>query len=438
MNGYGSPQWTPNGVSVCSTGAQYSGCLVPDGDGGAIIVWEDQRPPQYHYGIYAQRIDSLGQFLWASQGVPVCTLSYDVSLGSLAGDGSGGVYIVWDNQAIINQYKNIYAQHLNAAGSALWSSGGLAVCTAGLDQIGARAVASGEGVIFVWSDERSGTREVYAQRIDNQGNVRWADNGVRLSGSSSGQKTLYSVCGDPAGGAIAIWQIFTGSLYNIFVQKVDTLGVKLWEANGVSPSINSGSQFGPRIIADGSGGTIVSWYDFYHSNFDVFAQRIGGTGLRQWSDTGSAVCVYAGSQQYQEMASDGKGGAIIVWQDARNGNDDIYALRVRADGSMGVSEGEMTIMAPAGRMRWQCRPNPFSRYVDISCHAPNERIQRFKIYNLSGQCIRILNTEYISDGCHRARWDGRNDHGELVSAGVYLVRLEGAGVSGSARVAVVR
>lgn len=84
------------------------------------------------------------------------------------------------------------------------------------------------------------------------------------------------------------------------------------------------------------------------------------------------------------------------------------------------------------------RPNPFNQTTTISYQTTTSGPVSLKVYNVYGQLVRTLESGQKPAGYHRARWDGRNDRGEAVSAGVYLVRLEGQGLLRSARVAVVR
>ena len=59
-----------NGTAI-GTGAnnQVNAVAVPDGAGGAIIAWADNRVNTYD--IYAQRVNAWGQALWTANGVPV-------------------------------------------------------------------------------------------------------------------------------------------------------------------------------------------------------------------------------------------------------------------------------------------------------------------------------------------------------------------------------
>jgi hypothetical protein len=62
---------------------------------------------------------------------------------------------------------------------------------------------------------------------------------------------------------------------------------------------------------------------------DIYAQKINSTGSTIWDDNGKIICNALGDQWYPKIVSDGKEGAIITWQDHRNGlNYDIYAQKI--------------------------------------------------------------------------------------------------------------
>src|SRR6187551_1414534 len=44
------------------------------------------------------------------------------------------------------------------------------------------------------------------------------------------------------------------------------------------------------------------------------------------------ICTATGAQTTPAIISDGAGGAIVAWADARSGNRDIYVQRISADG----------------------------------------------------------------------------------------------------------
>ncbi len=53
----------------------------------------------------------------------------------------------------------------------------------------------------------------------------------------------------------------------------------------------------------------------------------------QWAFNGTPAATATNDQVDPQIASDGSGGAIVVWGDSRAGNSDIYAQRFDAHGN---------------------------------------------------------------------------------------------------------
>ncbi|OGQ57841.1 MAG: hypothetical protein A3G39_03740 [Deltaproteobacteria bacterium RIFCSPLOWO2_12_FULL_43_16] len=100
-------------------------------------------------------------------------------------------------------------------------------------------------------------------------------------------------------------------------------------------STAANSQERPAIVSDGSGGAIVTWYDYRSGTYsDIYAQRIDANGNVLWTTNGMAISTAANNQYYPQIVSDGSGGAIITWEDYRSGNWDIYGQRIDANGNV--------------------------------------------------------------------------------------------------------
>ncbi|NUO80372.1 T9SS type A sorting domain-containing protein [candidate division KSB1 bacterium] len=69
-------------------------------------------------------------------------------------------------------------------------------------------------------------------------------------------------------------------------------------------------------------------------------------------------------------------------------------------------------------------PNPFNPSTMIPYELPHAVHVQLAIYNLLGEKVRTLVDTKESAGVKHITWDGRNDHGQAVSSGVYLYRLE--------------
>lgn len=326
----GVAQWTADGTAICTaTGSQVALAMVADGGGGAIVVWQDIRSGT-DWDIYAQKINAAGAVQWTADGVPISTADGNQLSPNLATDGSGGAIIAWHQPGVAD--NDIYTQRIDAAGTVQWTTDGVAICTATGEQA-FPSIASDDagGAIITWHDSRDDDNDVYAQRINSLGVVQWSANGLAVSAATMAQASP-EIVPDGVGGAIITWYDFRNSEWDIFAQRVNSLGAGQWTAGGVSVCTSSGDQLFPRIADDGAGGAIVSWRDSRNGNADIYVQRLGPSGAVSWAENGVALCTASGAQIAPCAAADGSGGAIVAWQDSRSGASDIYAARVSDDG----------------------------------------------------------------------------------------------------------
>jgi hypothetical protein len=324
-------QWVQDGVVICNAnGDQMGPELVSDGSGGSIVAWLDYRPD--NGGIFVQRIDVNGSVVWAASGVAICTASGDQTGQELISDGAGGAIITWEDWR--NGDEDIYAQRIAANGSVMWAVDGIPICEATGTQWYPQIVSDGSGgAIIIWSDSRGGSADIYGQRIDANGSVKWTADGVPIcaaSGNQSGQQ----IVSDGSGGCIVVWKDDSSGSADIYAQRIDADGSVMWTTDGVAIVTAGGDQWGQVLSTDASGGAIITWFDFRSgASPDIYAQRVDAAGSAKWAANGVAICTATGTQWVPQIVSDGSGGAIITWLDSRSANQDIYAERVDSNGS---------------------------------------------------------------------------------------------------------
>jgi hypothetical protein len=66
-------------------------------------------------------------------------------------------------------------------------------------------------------------------------------------------------------------------------------------------------------------------------------------------------------------------------------------------------------------------PNPFNPETTIQFSLREPVVAQLQIYNAIGQKIRVLADQNFPAGSHRLAWDGKNDQGNLVPSGIYLL-----------------
>ena len=377
INGAGTTKWGTNDVAICTaTGDQMQPYIISDGVGGAIIMWEDHR--RSPYPIYVQRVNAEGVIQWAVNGIEINTTAYVAAYPQICSDGANGAIIAW-----MNSSNSIAAQRIDGTGARLWGTNGILLCTgsvsnpqlcpdnahgaiitwsasaimvqrvnaAGIIQWPAGGIAIGPsgfisnypqicidgtgGAIITWQDNRIDSQpHIFAQRILDNGTIAWSALGISICtavGPDTGQ-TYPVLCYDEAGGAIITWidqrQYQFGTLNDIYAQRVNTSGITQWTANGIA--ICTGSNvYLPIILSDQRHGAIITWDNrSTFGTWDIYAQRVNASGSTQWKANGTGIStdIYS-NQRSVQACTDDMGGALFVWIDDRNANDDIYANR---------------------------------------------------------------------------------------------------------------
>jgi hypothetical protein len=341
VSGYASWSTDPavnTAISSLTDNASGEPQIISDGSGGAIIAWEKYSGGDQGVDIHAQRVDANGNILWTSGGVTICNANGHQMYPQLVGDGSGGAIITWtDGRG--GAGNDIYAQKIDAAGNVMWTANGVVICNATNEQTVPQIISDYMGgAIITWQDNRT-LYDIYVQRIDSAGVVQWTPNGVAVCTADNVQQAP-QIATDGSGGAIITWQDHRDSYAKIYAQRVSDEGVIMWTtvSGGVKLSWYEGSstwQSTPRIVADDVG-AIVTWEDNRTGGGSVYAQKILINGTLYWGNSAVAVYTAASSDNTNTgpvLSADGSGGAIIAWMTYRFGHYNILARRIAANGT---------------------------------------------------------------------------------------------------------
>src|SRR5262245_3886085 len=69
----------------------------------------------------------------------------------------------------------------------------------------------------------------------------------------------------------------------------------------------------PVEISDGAGGVIMAWTDQRSGGYDIYVQRLDQAGRKLWGATDVPLCTAVNNQQGPVICSDAAGGAIVAW-----------------------------------------------------------------------------------------------------------------------------
>ncbi len=443
----GDALWDPNGVTL--SGAVGSAAIVSpgaisDGAGGAVVFWTTAHEEVEEQDVYVQRVGPLGDLLWGEEGVALGKGLCLPGSVELASDGAGGAVVAWYDWP-----SDVYAQRVSADGNVLWGAGGIGLCEVPGPQYCPQVVGDGaSGAIVAWWDNRNGGEEsdIYAQRISAAGSVLWTTDGVAVC-AAEGRQCDVRLLDDGAGGAVLAWEDARDADIDLYAQRVDPSGNLLWGSEAVPICTEEGWLGRIDLLSDGVGGTILTWADArgldnHHNGTDVYAQRVDPSGTTVWADGGIIACGGARAHNGTRLAGDGEGGTIAVWADNRTSWWDIYAQRIDRSGQLGQSSPKLIEVGdpvwPTARMLRGSHPNPFLEATTLELDLPEAASVRLEVYDVRGRLIRVLVDEFQTAGRKQVVWDGTDMIGEAVASGVYYCRMRTPGHESTVTLTVLK
>jgi hypothetical protein len=344
--------------------------LVNDGDGGSILLWynEQKTSDSWKTTVHAQRINADGDFIWGEQGIQVCGTSPDPRWAKLVSDGSGGAIVLWEDSR--RDDYDIYAQRISYNGDLMWSNDGIPLADFEGAQIQPEIISSGaDSFIVAWLDcggsqYNIGQNQIVVQKINLYGKKLWAKEGIKLSSTSFslGNQTGPHLSNDGSGGCIVVWHDDRDRLNrDVYAQRLDYQGNRLWGNDGMliwnragveASSLRAGS-YEIKIARDNNSDVIIVWQvnpeAIAVNGFkggQIFAQKLSITGEFLWGEDGLKVYNNPSlrSQGYSSVVSDGMGGIIISSRvGKKNVPNLVYAQRIDSNGRRLWGEGGIRI-----------------------------------------------------------------------------------------------
>jgi hypothetical protein len=91
--------------------------------------------------------------------------------------------------------------------------------------------------------------------------AQWEYGGIVIAGSSWQTWDFHSNK-DINGGILLAWEDNREQNNpDVYIQKVDTAGIILWQENGVKGAVSDVAQYRPFVVSNDQGGAYIAWTD---------------------------------------------------------------------------------------------------------------------------------------------------------------------------------
>jgi hypothetical protein len=137
---------------------------------------------------------------------------------------------------------------------------------------------------------------------------------------------------DGSGSAVAVWTQFDGTYYNIMANRYTPSGG--WGTATLIETGNLDAAYS-QVAMDGSGNAVAVWTQSDGTRNNVWANRYtlsGGWGTATLIETNDA-----GSASNAQVAMDGSGNAVAVWEQYDGTRSNIWANRCTPSGGWGTA-----------------------------------------------------------------------------------------------------
>ena len=437
-----------NPSTVSSSQIKYQ--VIPGEEDGVYIVasgWGSSSTSQ----AFAQRVTPDGELPWGVDGValrPGAPGSFQSGVHGVL-DSRGRLVICFEFAADSSgAEKDLYIQCVSSLGNLIWGTAGLPICTATGDQSTAQLLAHPtEGTIALWYDDRDGgpNRAIRAMGFSDSGEPAWsAETEISTSaeayrvravpfGPSSHLLALYGslngtseeeinllqlssqgflssrhlierdipqikgmeVAVTPSGGIWIVWQVFADGEDHDHCQYVDEYGVTRFPAGGIDPfagPVDSGyGSYTPHLLVAPDGSACCYQIGFSLLNTAIWGQKVSTSGELLWTDQGLSISAPLTDKATLQVTDLGDG-HYLVWRDWGDDTSvsDIRGQMVQLSGHLGDPgpRGLQAADAPhdqGGVMELSWQPS----YLDAEAE---EGLDRYTIWLRNAEAARAAST----------------------------------------------
>ncbi len=252
--------------------------------------------------------------------------------GNIGMDSSGRYAISWQDNRSGN--NDVYARIYNADGSARTAEFMVHATNSAAQDWNSIAMADNGNIVVTWSDNRSGTYEVYMRMFNVDGT---ALTGETLVSTRTGSQDYHAVDFGGDGSFVVVFEDATGT--DIYFQRFDSSGNAVG-SNTIANSTTSNAQNRADVAVRQDGSFVVTWTSAsqdFGTSLGVYARIFNSSGTALSSEI-LVNGTTSGDQTYSSIDADSSGNFNVTWQSTDASGTGVFARRFNSSGTALAAE----------------------------------------------------------------------------------------------------
>ena len=404
-----------------------------------VAVWKETNGSQSQRGISAQRLNSEGERLWSSTGMPVVPLNSNYDYLDISIAGYGEEIISTYLQQSSDMSSDIYANRLDSEGNVLWEGESVTITNSN-DSKSDMMTGTGENFLIIsWSENGF----VYAHCLREDGTLGAPDIGSSNCTADDGTEGVdfwgecYSIENTDS------LDLSDSGLSNI----IDSIPPEIGNLTNLTYLNLEDNELTCSIPPEIGNLTNLTYLDLGRNELaGSIPLEVGNLTnlatlyLNENQLTGSIPSEIGNLTNLEVLSLSSNQLSGIIPDEICNQGDSSPSLSnnqlcppypsciqdyvgeqdttncEQVSIIKDITPGQFTLFDPY--------PNPFNPVTSIRYQITKQMMVSVSINDMMGKKVRTIQRKIEGPGKKIVQWNGTNDYGESVSSGIYLVKIE--------------
>lgn len=299
--------------------------------GDYVVCW--RHAEGFDFDVRAQMVNSVGMLKGSNIKVNDDQMGAQQKLPRVAADQYGGMLVVWEDQrrGSLKDASDIYLKKFSFNGSVAFGEFRVNDNAELLPQKFPDVAATTLGAsVVVWQDSRDG-QNIYGQRYDPFGNPQGTN--LKVNRYQGLTVTTNPSCAiDGSGKFVVAWSGMESGTKNVYAQLFDADGDPVDSSFKVNDDGETVDHLFPKVGMDSCGNFVVAWYDRRGGQERIFLQMYDSSGVKKGVNFALQQDAVNSVEQEFDLDVNNNGLFAVVWVESRSSRG-VYAQIYDAAGN---------------------------------------------------------------------------------------------------------